>query len=239
MDIRSHRDDWPRKPWNRPGPLVLSDDPTDHGLSAAERACIEKAYAIRRREIRAALEPAPRGGSRSREFDVPQPTNVREWMLWIFVLPWFYVALLLMKVVLGPLEYWSDRREKARRQASLRQELSELERPPLLQSIGDKSLWALWQVYGFERDRFAESASVELANAWLDRLYGAGTRKALDLDARLDAVSKRRERSRAESPQITCVLWVPRLEQVLKELSKELPPYDWAEVDRGPRGRVH
>ena len=146
------------------------------------------------------------------------------------------VALLLMKVVLGPLEYSSDRRETARRQASLRQELSELERPPLLQSIGDKTLWALWQVYGFERDRFAESASVELANAWLDRLYGEDTRRALDLDARLEAVNRRRARFRAESPQITCVLWVPRLEQVLQELSKELPPYDWAEVDRGPRG---
>lgn len=239
MDIRSHRDDWPRTLWNRPGPLVLSDDPTDHGLSAAEVACIEKAYEIRRRELRAALEPSPRREVRSRGFDIPRPANVREWLLWIFVLPWFYVALLLMKVVLGPLEYLSDRREAARRQASLRQELSELERPPLLQSIPAKSLWALWQAYGFERDRFAESASVELANAWLDRLYGEDTRRALDLDARLEAVSRRRGRSRAESPQITCVLWGPRLEQVLPELSKELPPYDWAEVDRGPRGRVH
>ena len=42
------------------GPFILSDDPADHGLSAAEVACIEQAYEIRRREVRAALmQPSP------------------------------------------------------------------------------------------------------------------------------------------------------------------------------------
>ena len=60
MDLTSPRDDWPRTSWNRPGPFILSDDPADHGLSEAEVACIEKAYEIRRREVRAALtQPSP------------------------------------------------------------------------------------------------------------------------------------------------------------------------------------
>ena len=60
MDLTSPREDWPRTSWNRPGPFILSDDPADHGLSDAEVACIEKAYEIRRREVRAALEKPSR-----------------------------------------------------------------------------------------------------------------------------------------------------------------------------------
>ena len=67
MDLTTPRDDWPQTPWDRPRPFILSDDPADHGLSEAEVACIEKAYELRRREVRAALEqpsliPSPTGG---------------------------------------------------------------------------------------------------------------------------------------------------------------------------------
>jgi len=43
-----------------PAPFILSDDPADHGLSEGEVACIEKAYEIRRREARVALEQPSR-----------------------------------------------------------------------------------------------------------------------------------------------------------------------------------
>ena len=55
MDLTPLRDDWPRSSWHRPGPLLLCEDPADHGLGDAEVACIEIAYELRRREVRAAL----------------------------------------------------------------------------------------------------------------------------------------------------------------------------------------
>jgi len=69
---------------------------------------------------------------------------------------------------------------------------------------------------------------VELASVWIDRLYGPETTRAVNLEERLARVTQRRAKARAEAPDITCMLFGPRLEQVLKELSVELPPYDWA-----------
>ena len=44
----------------------------------------------------------------------------------------------------------------------------------------------------------------------------------------MERVTQRRAKARAEAPDIACILFGPRLEPVLKELSVELPPYDWA-----------
>lgn len=239
INITVPRDDWPRRPCDRPESFPLSDNPADHGLNAAEVACIEKAYEIRRREARAELErPSPF------EFDwglsgLEWPTSLRSWVSWILVVPVAFAFMGIVQGVAAPFQYVSHRRDVARKAARLGEELANLEGPPLLQPLAGKTLSDLWNVYGFERDRFVEAVGVELANAWLDRLYGEDARRALDLDAKLEAVNARRIRFRAESPQIGCVMWVPRLEQVVQELSKELPPYDWADVDRDPPVSVH
>jgi hypothetical protein len=83
-------------------------------------------------------------------------------------------------------------------------------------------------VYGLERDRFSESVGVELASAWIDRLYGPETTRAVNLLERMERVNKRRALFRTDAPHFGCVLFTPPLEQVLQELSVELPPYDWA-----------
>ena len=67
------------------------------------------------------------------------------------------------------------------------------------------------------------------------------TTRAVDLNERMERVSQRRAKARADAPHITCMLFGPRLEQVLKELSVELPPYDWAGDSSapGPGQSVH
>ena len=111
----------------------------------------------------------------------------------------------------------------------------------MLRPIDEKTLWALWRVYGFEDRRFPESVHVELASAWIDRLYGPETTRAVNLAERMERVNKQRAKARAEAPHIGCMLFGPRLEQVLKELSVELPPYDWGGREMGsrPAGRMH
>ena len=73
----------------------------------------------------------------------------------------------------------------------------------------------------------------------IDRLYGPGTTHALRLEERLEQVSKRRARLRDGIPNVTCVTWVPRLELVLREISSELPPYDWSQRDDGKQHTLH
>ena len=241
MDLSARRNDWPRCTWEQPGPCILSDDPADHGLSEAEVACIERAYELRRREVRAALKQSPSREGSEWSFGIPPPKNVREWRLWVFVLPLLFAALVLMKVVLGPLEHLADRREVVRRKGLLREELAELERPPLLRPLPERTLHGMWSVYGFERDQFEESVGVELLAAWIDRLYGPETARAVKLEARLEAVSARRARCRTDAKHIGCVLYTPRLEEVIRGMAAELPPYDWLRdtARPGPAGRVH
>ena len=237
MDIDIRREDWPRVTWDAPGPFVLSEDPADHGLSDAEVACIEKAYELRRREVRAALEaPVPYrlGSSLS---GIERPQGLKQWAVTVFVLPLVCLVLAIASVVMVPFDYVSHRRKVRHRRAELREELVALERQPLLRPIVQKTLARMWRIYGFERDRFPESVGVELVSAWIDRLYGVETTRAVRLNERLEAVNRARARFRAESPEITCVLWIPRLEQVLQELSTELPPYDWAQS--GTAGTTH
>ena len=78
-------------------------------------------------------------------------------------------------------QYVAYRRERAREKTQLREELKQLERPPLLRPLPEKTLWELWRVYGFEDRRFPEAVCVELASAWIDRLYGPETTRAVDL----------------------------------------------------------
>ena len=241
MDLTSPRDDWPRTSWDRPGPFILSDDPADHGLSEAEVACIEKAYELRRREVRAALtqhDPFRLDWGLS---GFGRPKSLKEWVTSVLVVPFVVMLLAILRLVTAPFEYVSYRRERARRKAQLSEELKQLERRPLLQPLPEKTLHELWSMYGFEHRRFPEAVCVELPLAWIDRLYGPETTRAVDLNERMERVSQRRAKARADAPHITCMLFGPRLEQVLKELSVELPPYDWAgraEVP-GARQRVH
>ena len=93
MDFPTLRDDWPRTSWNRPGPFILSDDPSDHGLNEAEVACIEKAYEIRRREVRAALSQPSRFERDWGLSGMGWPETGWERVKWVLVVP--FVALLL------------------------------------------------------------------------------------------------------------------------------------------------
>jgi hypothetical protein len=131
-------------------------------------------------------------------------------------------------VIGTPFEYVSHLRRRSREQAALSEELATLERRPVLRPIEDKTLWELWRIFGFEDRRFAETVCLELAATWIDRLYGPETTRAVNLAERMERVTRRRAKARAEASHITCILFVPRLEQVLKELSVEFPPYDWA-----------
>jgi len=158
----------------------------------------------------------------------------------VLVLPFVVVLLAILRLVTAPFEYVSYRRERARRKAQLSEELKQLERRPFLQPLPEKTLHELWSVYGFEDRRFPEAVCVELPLAWIDRLYGPETTRAVDLNERMERVSQRRAKARADAPHITCMLFGPRLEQVLKELSVELPPYDWAgRAEVAGAGRLH
>ncbi len=239
MDFPSNRSEWPRVTRKAP-PCVLSDDPADHGLSLAEVACIERASEVRLRELRKMLEqPAPfKCGSLSSEWS--WPTTVREQAKVVLAIP-LLLLLAIAVVIMTPLEYVTHRRDVARRKARLREELAGLDRPPFLQPVGGKTVRDLWRAYGLESERFNESVGVELVSWWLDRLYGPETTTAMKLNERLVQVTGRRARLRAESPQIACVLWIPRLEQVIDEVSRELPSYDWAGPGavRGPSSSLH
>ena len=206
MDLTPSRDDWPRISWDRPGPFLLSDDPADHGLSAAEVACIEKAYEIRRREVRAALmQPSPfeiDWGLSGMEW----PKTLKEWAKWVLVVPFVMVLLAIVQTVAAPFQYVAHRRERAREKAQLREELKQLERRPLLRPIEEKTLWELWRVYGFEDRRFPEAVCVELAATWIDRLYGPETTRAVNLVERLERVNLRRAKQRAKATGVTCIL---------------------------------
>ena len=153
---------------------------------------------------------------------------MKEWVTWVLVVPIVVALLAIVRVATAPFEYVSYRRERAREKTQLREELRQLERRPLLRPLPEKTLWELWRVYGFEDRRFPESVCLELASAWIDRLYGPETTRAVDLMERMERVTQRRAKARAEAPHIGCMLFGPRLEQVLKELAVELPPYDWA-----------
>lgn len=228
MDITSPRDDWPRTPWDRPTQRLFSDDPADHGLSEAEVACIEKAYEIRRHEVRAALDkPAP--------FRLDWGLSGLEWpktgcerAKWVLVVPFIAVFLAILQGVAAPFQYVAHPREIPRRSARLREELAELGRRPFLQPLPEKTLRELWSVYGFEPDRFPEAVCVELASAWIGRLYGPETTRVVNLAERIQRVNQRRANQRAAATQVTCIYWIPRLEEVFRELSVELPSYDWA-----------
>jgi hypothetical protein len=95
----------------------------------------------------------------------------------------------------------------------------------------------LWQAFGLEPSRFDESNGVELVEQWLERLYGRATRQAVDLRGRLVRVDERRRRTLATMPRVRGIRWTPRLEQVIEELSRELPPYGSRVADRFPATR--
>jgi hypothetical protein len=63
----------------------------------------------------------------------------------------------------------------------------------------------------------------------------------LHLSERLEAVTRQRTRRWAPSSQIVCVLYASRLEQVMEDLSRELPPYRWldAGANQDRMERVH
>lgn len=228
------REPWPRTLAGRKRPLALSDDPADHGLSAAEVACIGDACELRRRALRAAIEERwqrPQGG----EWLIggPRPTCLRESVAWILLVPILNLFSIAGKL-LEPLGWVSHWRAYRRDRAELREELATLEGPPCLQPVAVKTLGGLWRLYGLATERFGEQACVELLSSWIVRLYGVEMLKAIDLEGRLARISQRRLESRGRSPDLVCVLWIPRLEQVLRELAVELPPYDWA--GHGPAG---
>lgn len=236
--LSASKERWPRWPWDQPGPFLLSDDPADHGLSGAELDCIRTAYALRAREVRALLEaPQPYHVGWS-EFGVGRPKGLRQWLLTVFALPVIYLVVAIVGLSFVPYEYVSHRRRVRREKDALREELATLDRPPFLRPFEEKTLWRLWQVYGVEPERFEESVSVELASAWIARLYGAETLRALRLEERLEQVTRTRSQWRAKHPEIGCIRYSPRLEQVIRELSEELPPYDWARRSTD-RSRLH
>jgi hypothetical protein len=241
MELFEHREPWPRSlPVGTP--CVLSDDPADHGLSEAEVDCIEKAYDIRRRVIRAKIADADTPAVHRSGFVVlPQPTNAREWVMWPLLMLVVNLLLLSYKVIIAPFDRLAERRDRKRRKARLLEELVDLERRPFLQGLPQKTLQELWRAYGFESPRFGDADGEELVEAWIERLYGAETCRAADLRARLERIDRQRADVHRRSPDLACVYWSPPLEQALGELSRELPPYDWwartgADV---PRGRLH
>jgi hypothetical protein len=241
MEMPALRDEWPRTSWDRPGPFILSDDPADHGLSAAEVACIEQAYEIRRREIRAALTRPSRLAIDWGLSGMGWPTSLKDRVHWTLIMPFVAALFVILQVIGTPFEYVSHLRRRSRERAALREELAALERRPVLRPIEDKTLWALWRIYGFEDRRFAETVCVELAATWIDRLYGPETTRAVNVAERMERVIRRRAKQRAKAIGVTCILWTPRFEAVLQELSVELPPYDWAgRADAPPAaGRLH
>ena len=233
---RKPGEQWPRASARTETPLVLSDDPADHGLSEAEVACIAKAYELRQREIRSAIEKPWKPSQRGEWLTWgPRPANAREWLLWIVLMPLTNVFLLLCKLF-EPLEWASEWRATVRYRAELREELAQLEGPPFLQPVPEKTLAGMWRRYGLETDRFDESTAVELLSAWIDHLYGPEVTRAVEIAAPVERISRRRMELRQRSPQVSCVLYRPRLEQVLTELSRELPPYDWAVQGQSLRG---
>lgn len=228
MDITSSREDRPRTPLDRPPQRLFSDNPADHGLSEAEIGCIEKAYEIRRREVRASLDKPPPFQLGWGPLGVEWPKTGREQLKWVLLVPFIAVFLGILQGVAAPFQYAAYRREMARRSARLRQELAALGRRPLLQPLPGRTLRDLWSVYGLERNRFPEAVCLELASAWIDRLYGPETARTVNLTERMNRVDDRRAKQRALATRVTCVCWIPRLEQVLRELSTELPPYGQA-----------
>ena len=123
------------------------------------------------------------------------PETGWERVKWVLVVPFVVLLLAILQTVAVPFQYVSHRRTIAPDKSVLREELAELERRPLLRPIDEKTLWDLWRVYGFEDHRFPESVHVELASAWIDRLYGPETTRAVNLPARMERVRQRRGRA--------------------------------------------
>ena len=233
--LRPRNRDWPRLARNKAVPFVLSDDPADHGLTEAELACIEKAYEIRRREVRAMLEEPMPFRRKWHPFPLKRLNTAKEWLQAAVAVP-VIALIVILRLPALPLQYLSHMRSVTHRRQCLRQELTQLERPPCLQALPGKTLLDLWGSYGFEEGEFQECASIELVSAWLDILYGPDTTKAMDIEVRLERINRRRANLRARSPNVTCVLWIPRMNQVVQDLSRELPPYDWLQRDPTPPG---
>ncbi len=237
--ITGRREPWPHPSRNPPSPYVLSDDPADHGLGEAEVACIEKAYVLRRRELQAAIErPEPFINGRWLS-GLGWPRTRRGWCLALLLVPIVAPLFVVAYAAIVPFQYLGHRREVACHRARLREEMEKVTGRPFLTRPTRKTLFDLWQIYGFDDNRFDEAVGFELASWWIDRLYGPGTTHALRLEERLEQVSKRRARLRDGIPNVTCVTWVPRLELVLREISSELPPYDWSQRDDGKQHTLH
>lgn len=237
--ITGRRETWPHPPRDGPSPFVLSDDPADHGLSEAEVACIEKAYELRRRELQVAIE-RPEPFARWRWLsDFSWPRTLRGWSLVVLLAPLVVPLIVVAYAAIVPSGYLTHRREVARHRARLRDELRDIAGRPSLTRLTRKTLFHLWRIYGFNNMRFDEAVGVELASLWIDRLYGPGASRALRLEERLEQVSRSRARLRDGTSNIVCVLWIPRLEQVLREISLELPPYDCGQRDDGKPGTLH
>lgn len=230
---------WPHPQRERPSPFVLSDDPADHGLGEAEVACIEKAYELRRRELQAAIErPEPFTDGRWLS-ELRWPRTLRGWCLALLLAPMVIPLVVVACATIVPLQYLGHRRDVARHRARLREELGKVAGRPFLTRLMRKSLFQLWRIYGFNDRRFDEAVGVELASWWIDRLYGPGTTRALRLEERLEQVSRRRARLRDGTSNVICVSWIPRLEEVLREISSELPPCDWGQRDGGKQDTLH
>jgi hypothetical protein len=70
--------------------------------------------------------------------------------------------------------------------------------------------------------RFGRWATL-LLTEWIDVLYGEGTGDTLNLGARLAAITEGRRTGRSDPGVIVC--YGPRIDQLVRELSEQLPPY--------------
>lgn len=94
----------------------------------------------------------------------------------------------------------------------------------------DKTLSALWEMYGLDNYRYDPHQQLELLKRWVITLYGEHVTQGLKIQNRFDKILKEQSDIRAacdaNSVGITRVYFHPMIDDLISGISRELPHYD-------------
>lgn len=141
------------------------------------------------------------------------------------------VALMLTVVLVfsTPIGYISHLVEMRNKKNKAKEEILRLsEVPSEIVFPVEKNISALWDLQGLDGGEYTPDLKLQLIHEWLDILYGPGTADALNIEGHIQDIARghaEANRSFYEGKGGPHILFVPPVETMIKEISKELSEY--------------
>ena len=124
------------------------------------------------------------------------------------------------------MDLWAVRQKKHRLEREIADETI---KPEIMSMPTVKNLKALWQLHGLDQHKYNSDERLELLSKWLESLYGKDMVANIDLNHRVKAISVRHVKANLPYYEGRCGAahfhFVPPVECLIAELSKELPGY--------------